>query len=194
MNHLLFRPVVACAAALAASLVWPGCSRSTAEGDPKMSIAITSDAFAHDQRIPKKYTGEGADVSPPLAWTNVPAEAKELVLICDDPDAPIGEPWVHWVIYNIPISATGLPEAMPRTEKPPAPAGAVQGKNHWDRDNIGYRGPMPPPGHGTHHYHFTLYAIKEQLSLPPGLNKREVLKKIQGKIVAQGRLTGTYSR
>lgn len=159
-----------------------------------MTITVSSSAFAQNERIPKKYTGEGEDVSPPLAWTGLPAETRELALICDDPDAPIAEPWVHWVIYNIPAAAQGLPEGVARVEKPPVPAGAVQGKNHWPKDNLGYLGPMPPPGHGTHHYHFTLYALSEPLSLPPGLTKAELLKKIQGKVLAQGRLTGTYSR
>ena len=82
-----------------------------------MAIEITSPAFSNGQRIPQKYTGEGADVSPPLSWTAVPPQAKELVLICDDPDAPTAEPWVHWVVYKIPATATGLPEGVRNTAR-----------------------------------------------------------------------------
>ena len=129
-----------------------------------MMLQVTSTAFAEGQPIPKKYTGEGTDVSPPLAWSGVPATAKELALVCDDPDAPRAEPWVHWVIYKIPVDAKGLPEGVSQKAKPKEPAGAVQGKNSWDEgENTGYRGPMPPPGHGVHHYHFKLYALDAPL-------------------------------
>lgn len=85
---------------------------ATSQGDKSMAIQITSTAFAEGQPIPKKYTGEGADVSPPLSWTGLPERTKELVLICDDPDAPTAEPWVHWLIYKIPATATGLKRAF----------------------------------------------------------------------------------
>ena len=159
-----------------------------------MSIQISSTAFAHNQVIPKKYTGDGVDVSPPLAWANLPEGAQELALICDDPDAPTPEPWVHWVIYKIPAAEKNLPEGVARTEKLAAPAGALQGINSWPSENIGYRGPKPPPGHGTHHYHFTLYALKSPLDVGPGLDKKALLAKISGQVLAEGRLTGTYER
>lgn len=160
-----------------------------------MAIQVTSSAFVQGQPIPKKYTGEGADVSPPLAWTNVPAGAKELVLICDDPDAPVAEPWVHWVIYKIPATVTSLPEGVARKDKPSDPAGAVQGKNSWPAgENIGYRGPMPPPGHGVHHYHFKVYALDTTVDAAPGLDKKAVLAKIRGHVLAEGELMGTYER
>lgn len=159
-----------------------------------MTIQISSPAFRHEERIPKKYTGEGDDVSPALVWVNVPKEAQELVLICDDPDAPTPEPWVHWVIGSIRPTETGLPEGVPRVGQPKTPAAAVQGKNSWDEDDIGYRGPMPPKGHGVHHYHFVLYALDAQVPIEPGVTKKEVLKRIKGHVLAQGRLTGTYSR
>ena len=159
-----------------------------------MSIEVTSTAFANHQAIPKKYTGEGADVSPPLAWSNLPAGTAELALICDDPDAPTPEPWVHWVIYKIPAAEKNLPEGVARTAQLSLPAGALQGKNSWPSENIGYRGPMPPPGHGTHHYHFTLYALAAKLDVRPGLDKKALLAKIAGNVLAEGRLTGTYER
>ncbi|MGW8258439.1 MAG: YbhB/YbcL family Raf kinase inhibitor-like protein, partial [Thermoguttaceae bacterium] len=91
-----------------------------------MSIQITSTAFQDGQPIPKKYTGDGADVSPPLAWTGIPEKTKELVLICDDPDAPTAEPWVHWVIYKIPVNVKGLKEGIPKKTRLTDPPGALQ--------------------------------------------------------------------
>jgi Raf kinase inhibitor-like YbhB/YbcL family protein len=160
-----------------------------------MNIEVTSTAFRNDQPIPTKYTGEGQDVSPPLAWSKLPEGTQELALICDDPDAPTPEPWVHWVIYKIPADANGLPEGVAKDPQLTNPQGAMQGKNSWPSgQTIGYRGPMPPPGHGVHHYHFTLYALKTKLNLEPGLNKKALLKAINGQVIAQGRLTGTYKR
>jgi Raf kinase inhibitor-like YbhB/YbcL family protein len=120
-----------------------------------MTFTITSTAFGNGQKIPTQYTGDGKDVSPSLSWNNTPSGTKEFALICDDPDAPTPEPWVHWVIYGIPVNLTSLPEGVPPIQKPAAPTGAAQGKNSW-KNAVGYRGPAPPPGHGTHHYHFRL--------------------------------------
>ena len=121
---------------------------ATSQGDKLMTIEITSPAFKEGETIPKKYTGEGADVSPPLAWTGVPENAKELVLICDDPNAPTAEPWVHWVIYKIPADVKGLKEGVPQKPRLTDPPGALQGKNSWPtgQKNIGYRGPYPAAG------------------------------------------------
>ena len=167
-------------------------SCSNAKGEKKMTIHVTSSAFAQGHAIPKKYTGEGADVSPLLAWTNLPASTKELALICDDPDAPRAEPWVHWVIYKIPATANGLPEAVPSKSRLKEPAGAVQGKG--TSGAIGYHGPMPPVGHGVHHYHFKLYALDAPLDAEPGLEKRALLDRMQGHVLAEGELMGTYQR
>lgn len=157
-----------------------------------MTIPLTSPAFAANAAVPAKYTGDGEDISPPLNWLKLPAGTKELALICDDPDAPSPEPWVHWVIYKIPAEATGLPENVAKTESPAVPAGAVQGKNSWGR--TGYGGPAPPRGHGVHHYHFQLYALNRVLDAPPGLDKAGLLRAMQGAIIGQGKLTGTYQR
>ena len=153
-------------------------------GESAAKLTITSTAFAAGQPVPKKYTGDGEDKSPPLSWSGVPAAAKELALIVDDPDAPTDEPWVHWVIYKIPASAKGLAEGDP--------AGAPQGKNSFD--NVGYGGPSPPPGHGTHHYHFKLYALGAPLAVQGGLDKKALLSAMSGHIIAQGELIGTYER
>ena len=159
-----------------------------------MTLEITSTAFKEGEAIPKKYTGEGADVSPPLAWTGVPEGAKELVLICDDPDAPTAEPWVHWVIYKIPADAKGLKEGIPQKPRLTDPAGALQGKNSWPAgQNIGYRGPMPPRG-PTHRYNFKLYALEAKMSAEPGMDKKAILQEIEHHVVAKGQLMGTYQR
>jgi len=157
-------------------------------------IKLTSPAFAEGQPIPKKYTGEGEDVSPPLEWSKPPEGTKELVLICDDPDAPRKDPWVHWVIYKIPADAKGLPEGVETAAKPKQPAGVLQGKNSWpDGENVGYRGPMPPPGK-PHRYFFRLYALDQVLDGPPELTKGELLQKTSGHVLGQGQLMGTYQR
>ena len=160
-----------------------------------MTVQISSSAFAQGHAIPKKYTGEGSDVSPPLSWSAIPEGTKELALICDDPDAPTAEPWVHWVIYKIPADVKGLPEGVPRKSRLKEPHGAVQGRNSWPpSEAIGYRGPFPPPGHGVHHYYFKLYALDAALTEEPGLDKKALMEKIQPHILAEGVLMGTYER
>ena len=157
-----------------------------------MAITITSASFVANSVIPKKHTGEADDTSPPLAWSGVPNGTRELALICDDPDAPRTEPWVHWVIYGISPGTQSLPEAVPPRENLQEPQGACQGLNDFGKP--GYGGPMPPRGHGTHHYHFKLYALDAQLNLPPRQTKKKLLEAMKGHIVAQGELVGTYER
>jgi Raf kinase inhibitor-like YbhB/YbcL family protein len=160
-----------------------------------MGMTIQSTAFGHGDPIPKKYTGDGADVSPPLAWSQVPAGAQELALICDDPDAPTPEPWVHWVIYQLPPDVTGLPEGVPTATRIDKPLVALQGRNSWSSGGTtGYRGPAPPPRHGTHHYHFRLYALDAPLGLNAGIDKAALLTAMQGHILSEAELMGTYSR
>ena len=158
-----------------------------------MTISVTSTAFEAGQPIPKKYSGEGQDLSPPLAWSNVPQGAKEIALICDDPDAPAGT-WVHWVLYKIPADVTGLPEGLPREKILKVPAGAAQGINSFSKDNLGYRGPLPPPGHGPHHYHFKVFALDKPVSVPPGVDKKTLLAEIREHVLARGEMVGTYER
>jgi len=162
----------------------------TTEGDMNAKMEIDSTAFAHGHAIPERHTGDGKDTSPPLAWYNVPAAAKELALIVDDPDAPRDEPWVHWVLYKIPPTAKGLPEGVPTAPRLDAPAGALQGHNSWP--TIGYKGPQPPEGTGVHHYHFKLYALDAPLDVRPGLDKDALLAAMKGHILAQAELIGTY--
>jgi hypothetical protein len=156
-----------------------------------MAIEVSSPAFGNGEAIPRKFTGEGADVSPALQWSGVPAGAASIALICDDPDAPIAEPFVHWVIFNLPADTKGLPEGVPANPTVDAPS-AMQGENFFG--NVGYGGPMPPEGHGTHHYHFKIYALDARLDLEPGAGKPEVLAAMEGHILDEGELVGTYER
>lgn len=149
-----------------------------------MAIHLTSPAFKAGHPIPKKYTGEGADVSPPLSWTGIPAGTKELALLSDDPDAPTPKPWVHWVLYKLSPILEKLQEGDA--------GGGLAGKNDFGK--TGYGGPMPPKGHGVHHYHFRLFALDRALAPKSGLTKEELLAEIQGHILAEGELVGTYER
>jgi len=165
--------------------------QSKQKGASPMSITVTSEAFSAGGAIPRQYTGEGRDISPPLRWSGAPAETQQYVLICDDPDAP-GGTWVHWVMYGIPPSVSALRAAVEASPRPSVPGGAVQGINSFRK--VGYGGPMPPSGHGAHHYHFKVYALDAPLELEPRLSKAEVLEAIEGHILAWGELVGTYER
>lgn len=152
-----------------------------------MEIKITSTSFEEGGMIPKKYTCDGENISPQLAWTSVPDSAKSLTLISDDPDAPVGT-WVHWVLYNLPASVKELSENIPMQKV--LANGAKQGTNDFRR--IGYGGPCPPGG--THRYYFKLYALDTMLNLEAGATKSDVLKALQGHILAHGQLMGKYKR
>jgi len=150
-------------------------------------FAITSTAFKDGEMIPQKFTCDGQNISPPLKWESAPVQAKSFALIVDDPDAPAGI-WVHWVIFNIPPATSELPENVPTKES--LPDGVLQGKNDF-RDS-GYGGPCPPGG--THRYYFKLYALDTMLKFSAGITKPELLKAMEGHIVAQAQLMGRYSR
>lgn len=154
----------------------------------EMVLTVSSSAFQEGDRIPTKYTCQGQDISPPLTWSQSPVETQSLALIMDDPDAP-GGVFTHWILFNIPSNSQELPEAVPTQAQ--LPSGALQGKNDFGR--IGYGGPCPPPGH-PHRYQFTLYAMNQPLDLKVGASKKQVLDAMQGHILAQGQLTGTYQR
>ena len=169
------------------------CSGRNAEPPSKgdssaMTIKLTGSAFAEGQPIPTKYTCDGADVSPPLKWSDVPEGARSLALICDDPDAPAGD-WTHWVLFNIPPTVTELAEAVPTTET--ISNGAKQGRNDFKR--IGYGGPCPPQGR-AHRYFFRLYALKTEINLNAGATKQDVINAMKGNILAEAELMGTYKR
>ncbi len=152
-----------------------------------MAIQLISAAFSEGAMIPTRYTCDGEDVSPPLSWTELPPETGSFALICEDPDAPVGT-WDHWVLFNIPASATGLPEAVPATAT--LDDGSVHGNNSWGR--LGYGGPCPPGG--THRYIFSLFALDIKLDLKSGATKSGLLKAMEGHILARTRLMGKYRR
>lgn len=153
-----------------------------------MSIEVTSTAFPQGMTIPKQYTGDGEDQSPPLGWSEPPAGAKSISLICDDPDAPRGT-WIHWVLFNLPPQTRDLEEGIPTTAT--LSSGAKQGRN--DFGNIGYGGPAPPKGK-AHRYFFKLYALGVTLDLPSGATKAQLEHAMNGHILAEGHLMGTYQR
>lgn len=155
-------------------------------------MRISSPQFVGGMPIPRKFTSEGPDFSPELRFDMVPPAAKSLAIIVDDPDAPRPEPWVHWVIFDLPADLKALPEHVATDAKPPQPTGAVQGRNTWG--TVGYRGPEPPKGHGIHHYHFKLYALDQVLEPQVGLDKDALLKSMRGHILAESELIGTFER
>jgi hypothetical protein len=153
-----------------------------------MRITLTSPAFQEGQTIPKKYTGDGDDLSPPLQWSGVPPGTRSLALVCDDPDAPAGT-WVHWVLYGLPAATTRLPEGVPAAEH--VAGGAKQGLN--DFRQVGYGGPAPPPGK-AHRYYFRIYALDTELPLRPRATRPELRHALEGHVLAEGQLMGTYQR
>lgn len=150
-------------------------------------LRLTSSAFGYGDLIAKRYSCEGEDVSPPLAWKNVQAGVRSFALICDDPDAPMGN-WIHWVVFDIPATVNSLPERVDLTTIP-----AKNGLGSWGVKKEGYGGPCPP--FGEHRYIFTLYALDiETVGLPVHATKEELLKKMEGHIMATGELVGTYRK
>jgi Raf kinase inhibitor-like YbhB/YbcL family protein len=162
-------------------------AENASKGGDKMALKLTSTAFEEGGMIPAQYTCDGQNVSPPLAWSGAPEGTKTLALIADDPDAPRGT-WVHWVVHQIPATEKGLPENVPARET--LEGGARQGTNDFKKP--GYGGPCPPSG--THRYFFKLYALDASPDLPPGATKDQLLKAMEGHILAQGQLMGRYKR
>jgi len=161
-------------------------SYSSEEG-ARMKINVTSSAFKEGGMIPSKYTCDGEDISPDIAWAGIPAGAKSIALIGDDPDAPRGT-WVHWVIYNIPPDSKGLPEAVPPDRL--LGDGSMQGMN--DSNQTGFGGPCPPGG--VHRYFFKVYALDTKLSLGPGATKKDLEGAMRDHVLARGQLMGRYQR
>jgi Raf kinase inhibitor-like YbhB/YbcL family protein len=150
----------------------------------KLNVAdlrLRSPAFHHHEHIPPRHAGDGEDVAPALEWTGVPEGTQAFAVVVHDPDAPLVDGFTHWVVYGIPAGATGLPEGG---------GDAIAGVNSFG--NAGYNGPAPPPGHGTHHYYFWVYALDDDLELVPGLDRRALLAEIEDHVIEQARLVGTY--
>jgi Raf kinase inhibitor-like YbhB/YbcL family protein len=166
-------------------LILAGCqgdSTPAAEGGNGMTITITSSAFKEGEKIPRIYTCDDQNVSPPLSWTGVPSDTVSLALIMDDPDAPSGT-WVHWVLFNLPASESGLSQGQV--------GDGIEGKNDFGK--VAYGGPCPPRG-STHRYFIKLYALDIVLELKAGASKAQVENAMQGHILAKGQLMGRYGR
>ena len=153
-----------------------------------MGITLTSAAFTPDKPIPVKYTGQGENVSPNLSWKDTPDGLVSFALICDDPDAPAGT-WVHWTMWNIPATSTGLAQGVPTNAS--LPDGSVHGAT--GAGTSGYHGPMPPRGN-THRYYFRIYALDTMLSLPTSANRAQLDAAMRGHVLSQGQLMGTYQQ
>jgi Raf kinase inhibitor-like YbhB/YbcL family protein len=165
-----------------------------AAAQPAQTMTVTSPTLKAGEPIPTDHTADGKNISPAIMWSNAPAATKSFALIMDDPDVPMPQPFVHWVLYKIPGTAKGIPENVPIDPATPMPseiAGAVQGVSGFRRPI--YRGPAPPPGK-VHNYHFTVYALDAELDLAPGLNKQLLLEAIKGHVIGQGQLVATYER
>lgn len=164
------------------------------EGEVK-TLAVESKAFKSGEPLDVRFSAYGDGVSPPLLIKKIPEGTKSMALICDDPDAPTREPFVHWVMYNIPPAGREIPEGLPRDVRLTVPEklkGATQGVNGIRQ--VGYFGPRPPNDGKTHHYHFTVYALDLEPELKEGLNKQVLLIEMEGHILARGELVGTYKK
>ena len=162
--------------------------------DAVATIIVESPALASGETMPREYTPDGRNVSPPLTWSQLPAGTQEIAVVCADFGAGSPPPWVHWIIYGIPGTADGLPAELPIEPGHPMPAGlesAIQGHNGWRRPY--YRGPAPPAG-TPHLYHFTVYALDERLGLGPGLDRDELLEAMEGHVIGRGELVPVYER
>lgn len=151
-------------------------------------LSVTSTAFKSGACVPKKYTGDGQDFSPPIAWSKGPVSTKSYAISCLDPDAPVGT-WWHWIIFNINPKTQQFYENIPKTSK--LAEGICQGLNDFQKP--GYNGPAPPPG-TLHHYHFKVIALDCLLKLAPSANKDAYTNAIKGHVLAEGELVGTYKR
>jgi Raf kinase inhibitor-like YbhB/YbcL family protein len=174
-------------------LAGPSATTAAAQAAPA-TLVVESARMKSGEPMPKDFTPDGRNVSPPLAWRDVPPGTKAFAVVCADFGAGLPPPWVHWVIYNIPGTATGLPENVPidpAAAMPPEITGATQGLNGWKRAI--YRGPAPPAG-TTHIYYFTVYALDADLKLTPNLTRAELLAAMKGHIIGQGEIVPTYER
>jgi Raf kinase inhibitor-like YbhB/YbcL family protein len=161
---------------------------------PAQDILLESATMTSGQTMPRLYTPDGRNLSPPITWHNLPANTRAIAVVCADFGAGMPPPWVHWIIYNIPATAKGLPAGLPILPETPLPdelSGAIQGLNGWRRPY--YRGPAPPVG-TPHIYHFTIYALDEDLDLEPGLDRDELLRAMDRHIIGQGELAPIYQR
>lgn len=194
MRRKIMRDLALCGVGALAMYMFTGYFSGTQEAkrDQMKNISVTSTDFENGTRMPDKYAYQKDNVSPQLAWDNVPAGTKSIALICDDPDAlsVAKKVWVHWVMFNLPADTQELASGVAKDKE--LANGVLQGVN--DFDQIGFDGPWPPEGHGDHHYHFNVYALDAMLDLQAGATKKDLEAAMKGHILAQGELIGVYSR
>ncbi|HEX4195940.1 MAG TPA: YbhB/YbcL family Raf kinase inhibitor-like protein [Caulobacteraceae bacterium] len=154
-------------------------------------VELSSEAFPDEGKIDRRHSAYGDNLSPPLRWTPVEG-AGAYAIVLEDPDAPTEKPFVHWMIWNIPGEVASLPEGLPNNAELVSPQGAIQGRNN--NDSAGYFGPHPPAGHGLHHYHFQIFALDGPLGLHPDADLRALTNAMQGRVIADGELVGTYEQ
>jgi Raf kinase inhibitor-like YbhB/YbcL family protein len=155
-------------------------------------LLVRSDAFQNMASIPSKYSADERAISPPLSWSTTPVGTKSLALVVEDPDAPTPNPFVHWLLYNVPADLRGLPEDVGHEEVLVAIHGAMQGRNSTLK--IGWTGMAPPKGDTPHHYHFQLFALDRILDLKPGAGRTGLFEAMAEHVIARGDLVGTYQR
>jgi len=192
-NKVLLSGCVAIIFASAAAFAMassPKAAPHAAAPQPATAMVLTSPAFKEGDLIPKDYTGDGKNMSPPLAWDRVPEGTVTLAIIMDDPDARMG-PFVHWLICEISGVTRMLPEGVPKDDTVTTPVSAVQGVN--SARSVGYTGPHPPKGE-THRYYFKLYALDERLKMPGSFSKKQLEAAMKDHILAQATLMGRYGR
>ncbi len=160
---------------------------------PARNLVIHSEAFELGGVIPQRHAGPGAgdNISPPLEWSGVPPQTRDLILVCEDPDAPALHPFIHWMM-KIPPTATRLPEGLPPTASLAHFPGLEQGLN--SAGERGWYGPLPPPGHGPHHYYFELFALDVPIALPETADRNALLAAMTGHVLAEGHHVGVYER
>jgi Raf kinase inhibitor-like YbhB/YbcL family protein len=173
---------------LLTSTVWAESALRDGEKGGALAFTLSSPSFHNGEQIPKKFTCDGADVSPQLQWSSPPSGAQSFVLIADDPDAPVGT-WTHWIYFDMPGQITSLPENVDKVEQPPS--AGHQGRNDFRK--IGYGGPCPPVGK-PHRYFFKIYALDKNLNLKAGAGRQEVEQAMQGHIIGQAEIFGKYQR
>lgn len=157
-----------------------------------IELFVRSDAFESMGAIPSRYSAEEQQISPPLSWSAPPAKTQSFALIVEDPDAPTPNPFVHWLLYQIPTELRGLPEDVRHEEIAAAAQGSMQGKN--SNLKIGWAGMAPPKGDTPHHYHFQLFALDRMLELSPGAGRTALFDAMAGHVIGRGQLVGTYQR
>lgn len=183
------------AVALALSLTFSLASGLALAAEMEDTITVSSTAFEHHGTVPLQFSAYGENISPQLSWSGLPEGTVQLALVMDDPVAPTPQPFVHWVAYNIPADASGLPQALSKDTQVAGVAelaGMINGLNGIRQ--TGYFGPRPPVDGKLHAYHFRIYALDSALNLPEGLNKDTLLEAIDGHVLGTGMLMGHYQQ